>query len=321
MDRRAFALVVTLGVLAAPLSAQAQGPSAPRIGLLTAQSRVNPAFFRCLADLGLVEGKTLVIEHRYAQGKVERLPELAADLVRLGVEAIVAMSNEEIEAARRATPSIPIVMIFGAAPDEVGFIKSYARPGGNVTGMSWTAPEAAGKTVEFVRAVLPRGRRLAWLWGPLYPGMALMSKSVERAAQDLGFALQSLEMRRAEDFEPAFRAIRSARAEAVIVAGDSLTWAHSRSILAFAAKAGLPTVHNTRWQVEQGGLMSYGPNYVDQFCRAAGAVDRILKGANPADLPVEQPTKFELVINLKTAKALGLTISQSLLLRADQLIE
>ncbi len=327
MDRRAF--LGTLGLLAAPLIGEAQqAAKVPRIGILSINrasgGRVWAAFLQGLRDLGYVQGRNVMIEYRDARGQLERLPGLAAELVALNVDVIVAPLSPAALAAKHATKTIPIV--FAVAPDPVtdGLVTSLARPGGNLTGLSNLSPELVGKRLELLKRAVPGIVRLAVLW---HPGSIPertekdMLKDADVAAQTLRVRLQMVEVRSPEDFESAFSDMTRARAGAMTLVGGNMFFAARGRLVDLAAKNRLPAVYSGRDYVEAGGLMSYGPDDADSFRRAAAYVDKILKGAQPGDLPVEQPTKFELVINLKTAKALGLTIPPSLLQRADQVIE
>jgi putative ABC transport system substrate-binding protein len=328
MKRRAFLAMLPGGLLAAPLAAEAQpAVKVPRIGYLALNPAANPhlheAFRQGLRDLGYVEGRNVVIESRNAEGKPERLPALAAELVALKVDVLVAQPTVSALAAKQATGTIPIVFPV-AEPVTSGLVTSLARPGGNVTGLSVLAPEMAGKSLEFLKQAVPAVSRVAVLWDPgAFPEGTTrdMRKRVEVAARALGVKLQFVEARGPDDFDRAFSEMTRARAGALTVLGGSMFVSERGRLVDLAAKNRLPVVYTARESVDAGGLMAYGPSVPDLFRRSATYVDKILKGAKPADLPVEQPTKFELVINLKTAKALGLTIPQSLLLRADQVIE
>jgi putative ABC transport system substrate-binding protein len=324
VTRRAFLGTLTAGLLAAPLAAEAQDAAKiARIGFLVQGSGpVDQDFLQGLRDLGYVEGRTLVIEYRSAEGKPERLPPLAAELVALKVDVIVAPSTVAALAARQATRTLPIVSV--AVPAGSGFVTSLARPGGNVTGLAFFSPELVGKCLEQLKQALPEVSRVAALWQPGGHGERTekdMLERVEITARRLGVRLQLVEARGPEDFPRAFSEMIRARAGALTMLPSNMFFNERRRLVGLAAKNRLPAVYPWRELVDAGGLMSYGLNVADLFRRAAGYVDKILKGASPADLPVEQPTKFELVINLKTAKALGLTIPPSLLQRADQVIE
>src|SRR5438105_5887750 len=333
MNRRDFVLAVVarlaLGVAAAPLAAEAQqAGKVYRIGYLSTPTRESvehglQAFLRKLRELGFVEGHNLIIEYRWAEGNVERLPDLAAELVRRNVDVIVAPAGSAALAAKSATSSIPIVMIFPSDPVEIGLVASLRRPGGNITGTTFTpGPEIFGKQLQILKEAIPHASRVAILSNPADPlSFALQMKEVEATARSLRIPLQHVEAKGPEDFDSAFAAMARERADALLVGGTSTFLAHRAKLAELALKGRLPTMYSFRENVEAGGLMAYAVNMADFVGRAAVYVDKILRGAKPADLPVEQPTKFELVINLKTAKALGLTIPQSLLLRADEVIQ
>ena len=326
MRRRGF--ISLLGGVAAawPLAARAQQPGKlPTIGFLggatpSAWSRWTAAFARRLPELGWIDGRTVAIEYRWAEGHSERMSEIATEFVLLNVGVIVTAGTEAVLAARQATSAIPIV--FGTASDPVGtgLVASLARPGGNVTGLSNQSAELAGKRLELLRKVLPGLRRLAIMANIGSPIGVLEMSDVKAAARTLGIEVAPLEIRRAEDIAPAFAELK-AQADVLYVVGDALTAANLTRIITFSHTARLPTIFNARDFVQAGGLMSYAPNYPAQFRRAAELVDKILRGTKPGDIPVEQPTEFELVLNLTTAKALGLTIPESFLLRADEVIE
>jgi putative ABC transport system substrate-binding protein len=331
MNRRdsvAAVALLALGVTAAPLVARAQQTGKVyRIGYLSTPTRESvekgvQAFVRKLRELGWVEDQNLVIEYRWAEGNVERLPGLAAELVRSNVDVIVAPAGSAALAAKSATTSIPIVMIFPSDPVEIGLVSSLRRPGGNITGTTFTTgPEIFGKQLQILKETIPRTSRVGMLSNPADPSFALQAREVEAAARALRIRLQPVEARGPEDFDGAFAAMARERAEALLVIGSSTFLAHRSRLAELAVKRRLPTMFSFRENVEAGGLMAYAVNMVDFVGRSAVYVDKILKGAKPADLPVEQPTKFELVINLQTARAIGLTIPQSLLLRADKVIE
>jgi putative tryptophan/tyrosine transport system substrate-binding protein len=331
VNRRAF-LAGSAALLAAPLAAEAQQTAKiTRIGYLLRDNDNRPAlpdpreaFLQALRDLGYVEGRNLVMEYRSGEGKSERLPALAAELVALKVDVIVAPSTVAALAAKQATRTVPIVCL--SIPVTSGLVTSLARPGGNVTGLAFFSTELVGKCLEQLKQAVPAANRVAALWQPGGQGERTeteenMLKGAEVAARALGLRLQQVEARRPEDFDGAFSEMAKARADALTVLPSNMFFNERRRLVDMVAKSRLPAVYPWRDFVAAGGLMSYGRNVADLFRRAATYVDRILKGAKPADLPVEQPTKFELVINLKTAKALGLTIPPSLLLRADQVIE
>ncbi len=322
-------LVLALGILSAPLGTDAQPPAkVPRIGFLSPSSPSDPrsqrrleAFRRGLRELGYVERQNIDIEYRWAEAKYDRLPDLAAELVRLRVDIIVAAAVPAIQAAKEATRTIPIVMAIVIDPVATGLVASLARPGGNITGLSIMAPELVGKQLELLKEVVPKVSRVAVLWNPTNAGSPPQLREAEVAARALGVRLQPLEARDPTEIDSAFAAMAKERAGALIVLVDSTLGDHRARIAALATRSRLPSMYGITEHAEAGGLMAYGPSLRDSFRRAATYVDKILKGAKPADLPVEQPTKFELVINLKTAKALGLTIPQSILIRADHVIQ
>jgi ABC-type uncharacterized transport system substrate-binding protein len=328
MDRRRFLLTSLAGAAAVPLAARAQPTGkVSRIGFIVTGTpnetgHLIQALNKGLRELGYVEGRNVVFERRFGEGRQEKLPALAAELVQLKVDVLVTGSNPVIAAVKQATATIPVVMAVSRDPVGANFIASLARPGGNITGLANDAdPEIIGKNLELLKEAAPRVSRVAFLWNPVPPGAGTSKHAVESAARSLGVTLQSVEVRRPTEFEGAFAAMVRERANGVVVAQDPIALGSRSQVVLLAARSRLPAVYGVREFAEAGGLMSYGPNIADQFQRAAFYVDRILKGAKPGDLPVEQATKFELVINLKTAKALGLTIPRSLLARADQIIE
>jgi putative ABC transport system substrate-binding protein len=328
MNWRTFLCGLTLATLSAPLAADAQqAGKVYRVGYLTAGSvTANPhvleAFRQGLRDLGWVEGQNIVIEYRSAEGRFDRLPDLAAELVRLKVDVIAAAPTPAALAAKNATGTVPIVGVSLTEPVGLGLIASLARPGGNVTGVSYSVgADIFGKDLELLKEVVPKVRRVAVLSNPDGPAQPLTIGNIKGAARSLGLQLLLLEARAPGDFDGAFAAMARERVGALLVVTDPMFIPHRGRLADLVAKNRLPSIFTQRADVEAGGLMSYGPNFPDMYRRAATYVDKILKGAKPADLPVEQPTKFELVINLKTAKALGLTIPPSVLGRADQVIE
>ena len=288
---------------------------------LSAQSARLEAFRQGLHELGYVEGKNIVIEYRYAEGKLDRLPALAAELVRLKVDIIVSAGPAPTRAAKEATTTIPIVMANDNDPVGNGFVASLARPGGNITGLATLTPEISGKRLELLKETVPRLSRVAILGTSTFPGNAQALRETELAAGALGVQLQYLDVLGPKDIETAFRAAGKGRADAVLVLTGPVFVAHRTQLVNFAAKSRLPVTYPQSEYVEDGGLMSYGTNVAGLYRRAATFVDKILTGAKPADLPVEQPTKFELVINLTTAKALGLTMPPALLFQADRVIK
>ena len=330
MRRREFIGAIALlgGAAAFPFAARAQqAGKVPRIGWLGGPTRESAepftrAFQRGLKDLGWVEGQNIVIEWRFAGGTAERLPDLAAELVRLRVDLIVVPSTPTALAAKNATGTIPLVTVGGGDPVGLGLVASLAQPGGNFTGLtSNVGPEIAGKQLELLKETVPKVSQTAVLWNPATPGNALALREAEIAARTLGLELQLVEARSLDDFDGAFAAMTAKRAGALLVLGDVMFVTHRIRLADLAAKSRLPAMYVHREYVEAGGLMSYGPMITELFRRAATYVDKILKGAKPADLPVEQPAKFELVVNLKAAKALGLEISPAMLAIADEVIE
>ena len=320
---------VALLLLAAPLGVEAQQTEkVHRIGYLSGGSPSSArtsllveAFRDGLRELGYVEGRNIAIEWRFSEGRGEQFPTLANELSQLQVEVIVATGGPATRAAKQATSTIPIVMAFSGDPVGTGLIASIARPGGNLTGLSFMSPELSAKRLELLRVGFPKIARVAALWNPDDPVYALELQRTEDAARRFGIILQPIEVRGVEDFEAAFASIARHRADALIVFAHTLTIVNQRALVELANRDRLPTMYGLREFVTGGGLIAYGPSLSALYRRAAFYVDKIFKGAKPADLPVEQPTKFELLINVKTTKALGLTISPSLLLRADHVIE
>ena len=324
IGRRKF--LATLGGAAAwPLAARAQQPAkVPTIGFLGAStlssaSKSVTAFVQRLRELGWIEGRTVTIEYRWGEGRNERFAEIAAEFVRLKVDVIVT-SGVAALVVKQATSVIPIVLAVAADPLGTGLVASLARPGGNVTGLSTQFADTGSKRLEILREAAPGLRRLAIIGNVGYPASVLEMSEVQAAARTFGLEVATLEIRRAEDIAPAFEALKD-RVEALYICGDALTAANRNRIYTFALSARLPTIIGSREQVEGGGFISYGPNFVDLYRRSADYVDKILRGAKPADIPVEQPTKFDLVINLVTARALGITVPPALLARADEVIE
>jgi putative ABC transport system substrate-binding protein len=327
------ALAVTLVAVSSAVEAQ-QAERVYRIGWLgtaplEVQAKARPAavvawqaFVQGLEEHGWIEGRNIVFEFRYSGTEIERYPRLAAELVALKPDVIATgLGEPAIRALKAATTTIPIVMAVSADPVGTGLVASLARPGGNVTGLSILAPEVGGKRLELLREALPKVSRVAVLWNAAYPGKAVEFKETQRAARALKIALQSVEVRSARDFDAAFAAIVRGKPDALVALSEPLTLTHWHQIVAFATERRLPMISEIREFAEAGGLMTYGASLPALFRRAAFYVDRILRGTRPDELPVEQPTKFELVINLKTAKALGLTIPPSLLQRADHVIQ
>jgi ABC-type uncharacterized transport system substrate-binding protein len=320
--------VLAVSLLLAPLAAVAQqAPKVTKIGLLTPSSPAGSghlveAFRQGLRELGYVEGKTFVVEARYGNGRSERLPELARGLIGLKPDVIVTSTDVATAAVKRATRTIPIVMALSTDPVATGFVASLARPGGNITGLSNISAALSGKRLELLRETVPGLSRVAVLWNPDVRGALLDYKEAEEVARSLRLEISSLEVSTAEDLDRAFSAMTSQRVQAFLVTPATVVMFGRRAeITRFAQSSRLPAMYSAREYVDDGGLMSYGPSVPGMFRRAAVYVDKILKGVKPADLPVEQPTTFELVINLKTAKGLGLAIPPSLLLRADHVIE
>jgi len=326
MRRKFFGLALTTLLLALCFPVQAQQPTKiPRIGYLSPTSpSVSPtrieAFRQGLRELGYIEGKNIVIEYRYAEGKFDRLPALARDLVSLKVDVIVAIGTASVEAAKDATQTIPIILSSGD-PVGSGHVASLARPGGNITGLTNLTPELVGKRLELLKEAVPRLSQVAVVWNPNSPAADLRMKEAEVAARSLHLQLHSAGVRSPNDLEPAFLTMKKERVGALITLRGPLIVNQSKRILDLAAKNRLAAMYDDRSTVEAGGLMSYGANQADLDRRAAYFVDKILKGAKPGALPIEQPMKFELVINLKTAKQIGLTIPPNVLARADKVIK
>jgi putative ABC transport system substrate-binding protein len=311
--------------LGLPSAADAQQPASPRrIGLLLVgfapESRDVQEFRKGLRDAGYAEGRDVAIEWRYANGDYSRAPELAADLVQSKVDVIVVDGTVATRAAKGATSNIPIVMAAVADPVGSGLVASLAHPGGNVTGLSLMTPEISAKRLQLFKEATPRLTRVAVLWNPDTPYSQKVIEELKAAAPSLSIALKFVGVRTPEEFGPAFSAISRAHTQALYVIEDPLFFSHRTTLFKLALKARLPAMCGARQYADAGGLMSYGPNYGDLFRRSAGYVDKTLKGAKPGDLPIEQPTQFELVVNLKTAKALGIAIPESILLRADEVI-
>jgi putative ABC transport system substrate-binding protein len=323
----ALMLVFTLGLALAPLPAQGQQARVPSVGYLgnssaSLETELLEAFRRGLLELGYTEGQNIIIEYRWAEGRYDRFPALVSDLVRIKVDAIVTAGTPGALAAKQATKTIPIVMAVAGDAVGTGLVASLARPGGNVTGSTTIVQELEGKRLELLKEVVPGLSRVAFLANPPNPLNSIVLKQTQLAASALHLKLEPIvKVTGIPELEAAFATISRVRPDALILVADRFLLAERARIVGFAEKGRLPTMYPYSEMVKDGGLMSYSPSYPDLFRRAAGYVDKIIKGAKPADLPVEQPTKFELVINLKTAKALGLTIPPSLLLRADEVIE
>jgi putative tryptophan/tyrosine transport system substrate-binding protein len=326
MKRRHFITLIGGAAAAWPLAAPAQQPAKlPTIGFLgalspSAMSQWTAAFVQRLRELGWIEGRTVAIEYRWMEGRVERAAEFATEFVRLKVDVIVTHSAVPVLAAKLATSVIPIVIAAAADPVGTGLVAGLARPGGNVTGLSLQATDLAGKRLELLREVVPGLRRMAIMANVGAPAAVVEIGEVQAAARTVSLEVATSEIRRAEDIAPAFEALKG-RAEALYVVADPLINSNRVRINTLALGARLPTIYPVRELVEAGGLMSYGANFADLFRRAADLVDKILRGAKPGDIPVEQPTKFDLILNLTTAKVLGLKIPESFLLRADEVIE
>jgi putative ABC transport system substrate-binding protein len=326
MKRRDFIAVLGGAAAAWPLAARAQtSPKIPRIGYIagagaTRSDHIVAAFRQGLTQLGHVEGQTIALEVRYAEGRSDRIPDLVAELVGLKMDVLMAGNSVAALAAQKATRTIPIVMV-AADPVGLGLVASLARPGGNVTGLSYFNEAIIAKRLQLLKEFVPGLARVAVLRNPSIAVHATFWEETEVAARTLGVALQPLDIRGPDDFEAAFAAATQGNAQALIALDDALTIAHRPRIVALAASSRLPAMYGLREFPDDGGLMSYGASFVDLFRRAATYVDKILKGAKPADLPVVQPTKFEFVINLKTAKVLGLEVPPTLLARADAVIE
>jgi putative ABC transport system substrate-binding protein len=319
-------ILVAVGLLVVAVMAEAQQPKkVPRIGILppgpiSERMHLWEAFRQGLRELGYVEGKNITLVFPSAEVKPERLPDLAAELVSLKVDVIVAAGTVAVQAAREATKTIPVVTPIITDPVEAGFVASLARPGANITGLTLISVQLSGKRLELLREVVARISRVAVLSNPAALNSQLQMRETEVAARALGVQLQPLDVRNPDDFDRVFRASTKERADALIALDDPLLFTHRTRIVKLAAKSRLPAIYGFREFVEAGGLMSYAANLSDMYRRAATYVDKILKGAKPADLPVEQPTKFEFIINLKTAKEIGLTIPPNVLARADKVI-
>jgi len=326
IDRRAFITKITVGAVLASRTAEAQrARSDYRIGYLSVTSEANglrnlEALRAGLRALGYIEGQNITIEARWADGRTENLSQLAAELVRRPVDLLCTAGTQASEAAKRATATVPIVFANVAFPDQTGLVASYPRPGGNITGVAFIDPEY-GKRLELLKEIYPKLARVALIYNSENPASVAAFQETQRWATMLNIRLEPHKFRRPDDFEPVFAAIAAKRPDALMTTADALVISYRTRLLAFTAAHRLLSVYPAREFVIEGGLMFYGPNVAEMLRRAATYVDRILKGAKPADLPIQQPTTFELIINLKTAKALGLAIPPSLLQRADQVIE
>jgi len=324
IDRRRFIGVVTLGLVAPAFAAEAQPTKMPRIGYLSLAPGPSPrseALQQGLRELGYEEGRNIAMEYRWAEGNFDRAREAGVELARLKVDVIVTGGPQTTRAAKEATTTIPIVMAVDYDPVGAGFVATLARPGGNITGLSAINPELSGKRLDLLKQTVPRLSRVAVLWNPAEPNAKTYLRETQVAAQAIGVQLQALEVRAPRDLEGALQAARRERSNAFTVLTDPVTLYHRELLADLAAKHRLPGIYSERLFVEAGGLMSYGASDRELHRRAAVFVDKILKGAKPGDLPVEQPTKYELLINLKAAKALGLTIPPSILQRADEVIQ
>lgn len=322
-DRRAFISHVAMGLLGSPAVAFAQtAAKVPRIGIL-ASSDGTPwdGFRQGLRDLGYVEGRNLAIEWRWVQGDATRYPAVAKELALLKVDVIVTSSTPAAVAAKQATSSIPIVMAISAYPERIGLVDSLAHPGGNVTGLSNMAPELAGKRLQLFKEMQPKASRFAMVWNPTNPIEAMALRELEAAGPMVGAQIQSVEVRAVEDYPAAFAAVLAGHADSMGVTVNPVNSRNAQLIIDFALKSRLPSSYDVAQFVEAGGLWSYGASFIDLFRRAAGYVDKILKGASVGEMPIQQPTTFELVINLKTAKAIGLAVPNSVLVRADRVIQ
>ena len=324
--RRTLVAFLAFGLPAVALAITAQPPGkVPRIGYLspatsTTGGVLRDAFLHGLRELGYLEGRNIRIEYRWAGGQLDRLPQLASELVQLRVQIIVAAGTRSILAARHATTTIPIVMASGNDPVGLGLVASLARPGGNITGLTYLAEGLIGKLLEFLQTVVPDVSRVAVLWNALNPLHAHLRRQIQPVAQKLGITLLGVEVRSASDLEAAFAAISQEHIHALVVPPDSLTLTERKRVVDLAARHRLPAIYGFKEQVVDGGLMAYGANLPDSYRRSASYVDKILKGARPADLPVEEPMRFEFVINLSTAQTLGLKLPPNVLLQADEII-
>jgi putative tryptophan/tyrosine transport system substrate-binding protein len=327
MNAKILAYALPAFILTAIHLAEAQQPKkVPRIGYLGATSRsTNPArieaFRQGLSELGYVEGKNIVIEYRFAEGKLDRFPALASELVRLKVDVVLTGGPIATRSAKQATATIPIVMAYDDDPVGSGFVTSLARPGGNITGLSTLAPEISGKQLELLKEVVPKVSRVAVLGNAIQPGNPQALREINLAADAFGVQLQYLEIQAPKDIETAFQAASKGRADAILVMASPITFSQRRQVADLAVKVRLPTIYSRPEYVEDGGLVFYGVSYTDLFRRAATYVDKILKGTKPDELPVEQPKKFEFIINLKAANQIGLTIPPNVLARADRVIK
>jgi len=322
MDRRAFVRTVASGLLASPFTTFAQQPArVPRVGILASEVGAHWEGLRQgMRDLGYVDGRNVTLDARWFEGRTERLPTLALELVQLNVRVIVAAGTQAIRAVKETTSTIPIVMALSAYPEKIGLVESLAHPGGNVTGLSNVSPDLMGKRLQLLREIAPKITRVAVLWNPASPVEPNGLRETVAAAPVAGVTVQSIEVQTADDYAAAFATLMGSRSDALFPFGNPVNFKNRDLIVDFASRNKLPGLYDERLFVASGGLLSYGPSYVDLWRRSATYVDKILKGAHPADLPVEQPTKFELFINEKTASALGLTIPQSIIDRGGEII-
>jgi len=321
MRRREFIALLGGGAVAWPLAARAQQPAkVPRIGIID-DAPIWDYFRQGLRDLGYVDGQNIIIEYRSAQGEPERLAQAARELAAIPVDVIVEFGSPGAQAAKNATTTIPIVMISIGDPVRAGFVASLARPGGNMTGNTILGPDLSAKRVQILKDVLPSVSRPAFLWNPDNASNALIPQEYQAAMPKLGMSLILVPVRNTHEFDPAFAAMLREHADALLMTNDPFHQRHIQKILAFLAENRIPGMFQIKENVPAGGFMSYGASLPDLFRRGASYVHKILQGTRPADLPVEQPTKFELVINVKTAKAIGVTVPESILLRADEVIE
>lgn len=322
-DRRAFIGSAAGGLLTLPIATFAQQiTKLPRIGILgSTYGTAWDAFRRGLRELGYVEGRNITMEWRWAEGKPDQFPQLAGELVELKVDLIVTSSTQAALAAKQATSSIPIVMAISSYPERMGLAESLAHPGGNITGFSNIAPELIGKRLELLKAIAPKVSRVAVLWNPISRIEPYGFREMLAGASVIGVEIQSVEVRTPDDYPAAFATVTGSRADALHAFGNPVNFKHPQLIADFALRNLLPSSYDEKLFVEAGGLLSYGPSFIDLYQRAASYVDRILKGAKPGDLPIQQPTKFEFVVNSRTANALGLTIPRSLLLLADEVLQ
>jgi putative ABC transport system substrate-binding protein len=323
-----FAIALVLLVVATPLPATQQAGKVYRIGVMAITSTPSPEFLRIwnafsdgLREFGYVEGKNIVFERRYSEGRAERFPELAGELVGLKVDLILVVTTPAALAAKAATSTIPILFVTAIDPVGAGLATSLARPGGNVTGLTTLSPELSAKRLELLKELVPRVARVGVLWNTTNPANALVLRQMDEAGRQLGVVLQSYGVRAPDDFESTFAKIVQQRPGALLVLADAMMFRHRDQIAKFALQARLPSIFEAKEMTVAGGLMSYGSSYPELFRRAAFYVDRLLRGVRPADLPFEQPSKFEFVLNMKTARALGLTIPPAMRVRADELIE